>query len=235
MKHAAFIALLVGCGGSSASDIKPTLEFAPLPQATIDRLVNAAGGTDMFDAETQVMDQQDTTCPSVATSGDVVTITGGCTTAAGMMVSGSAVLTNTGAFETTSNPANDQVFEFDQLAFTAGSTTSASYDGEFHVNLEAATYSADLTVDSFGVTVRSLLSIHCNLSSKSCDLGGSGLELIDPMVGGGAQVSGSLADTSPATGSIDLVGADQLAVTYAQGCVTTAISDGAQMQVCGAP
>lgn len=225
------LVLLAACSGSH-SNIAATLRFSDRSDADIARLISAAGGTDMFSAQGQVDGLSGSTdpCPAVAIAGDTVTITGGCTTKDGIQLAGSATLTNPAAWDPQImfQYGTDSVYDFHQLAFTQQSFTT-SYDGTFRITDGFTTWEADLTATMLGVAVRSELYYHCDQSSLTCDLDGSGLELAGV---GGVQVSGSVHAGSAASADFALQGADRVTAHVAQGCVSWTLDGTSRGKTC---
>ena len=92
------------------------------------------------------------------------------------------------------------------------------YDGFIERRDTFSTWDADLTVTSFGVTMRSDLYYHCeNPQSPSCELSNSGVELIGV---GGALASGNVRISNQSQVSdFTLRGVDRMTVHIAGGCV----------------
>src|SRR6185295_4939419 len=101
MRLACALVLLAACGSDHETNIKPTLKLADQDDATIARLISAAGGTDMFSTETQVDRFSSSTdpCPAVSVAGNTVTLTGGCTTMDGITIDGTASVSNPTAWD----------------------------------------------------------------------------------------------------------------------------------------
>src|SRR6185503_1741092 len=85
---------------------------------------------------------------------------------------------------------DDTLYEFQGLTITQGGL-AMTYDGFITRSDNLATYDADITLTQLGVALRSDLYYHCSggTSSASCNVSGSGLELIGV---GGATLSGGL-------------------------------------------
>jgi hypothetical protein len=217
------------CGGGGETDIEATLRFADRSDPEIVRLINAAAGTDMFMAESQIDQFGDTfdddPCPSIAISGTVATVTGGCTRLDGTQVQGSATVTNPLGWDQIEDYdyGSDTVYEANQLVLIEESFTQ-SFDGVIRRGDNLTSWDADITVTSFDVTLRSDLYYVCtNPSAPRCTLSGSGLEL--PGIGG-AQVSGTVTidpDSGRQTAEFTLQGADRLTVTSDGTCVAWSI------------
>jgi hypothetical protein len=213
---------LVACGSGGSTDVDPTLVFAERSDAEISRIIGAAGGGDMFSAQSQVDQFGDTfepdACPTIAISGNTATVTGGCTRADGTMIMGEAIVENPAGWDQIDWTGGDSRYELHQLAFVMDGGVTFSYDGFIERRDTFSTWDADLTATSFGVTMRSDLYYHCeNPSSPSCDLTNSGIELFDV---GGALVSGNVhIDGQSQVSDFDLRGVDRMTVHIAGGCV----------------
>lgn len=229
------VSFVVGaCGAGGSTDIQGTLVFAERSDAEIARIIGAAGGSDMFGAQSQLDQFGDTfevdACPTLAVSGDTVTVTGGCTREDGTMITGSAVVVNPAGWDQLDWEGGDSRYEFQQLTFTTENTTF-SYDGFIERRDTFSTWDADLTVASFGVTLRSDLYCHCeNPQRPSCDLTNSGIELVGV---GGALASGTVEiDGQSQVSDFTLRGVDRLTVRIAAGCVAWQIEGTERRSAC---
>ncbi len=217
---------IVGCGGGGpATDIEASLVFADRSDQEILRLINAAAGTDMFSAEAQLNQLGDTSeadpCPSVTVEGRVATITGGCTTADGVGIEGSAVVTNPLGWDRIEDYdfGSPTVYEADALTISFGGTTSQVFDGIIRRTDSLTVYDADITVTQLDVAVRTDLYYRCtNPSSPVCTASG-GIELIGA---GGAHVTGTITadlETGQQTLDFTLQGEDRLVVSRSGSCI----------------
>jgi hypothetical protein len=219
---------LIGCGGGGGStDIEGTLVFADQDDLTISRLINAAGGTDMFGAMSmaeQFGDSfDDDPCPAMAIDGNTVTFTGGCTRLDGVVVAGTATITNPTDVDEIEFQYGDDVL-YDLAGFGVTDTGyTVSYDGVVTWGDGMSTWDADVTVAQLGLEVRSDIYYHCsNPNNPRCSLSGSGIELIGE---GGATVSGSVElDGQSQVTELTLEGVDTLTVEVRGGCIAWAIS-----------
>jgi hypothetical protein len=212
---------LGACGGGGSTDIQGTLVFAERSDTEIARIISAAGGADMFQAQGQVDQFGDTfdaeACPTVTIDGNTATVTGGCTREDGTMITGSAVVENPAGWDQIDWTGGDSRYELNGLGFATESFAQV-YTGFIERRDTFSTWDADLTVESFGITVRSDLYYHCeNPQSPSCDLTNSGIELVGV---GGALASGTVEiDGQSQVSRFTLRGADRLTVEIAAGCV----------------
>jgi hypothetical protein len=232
MRNLACVLLVVGCGGGGGStNVKPTLSFKDRTDAELAELINAAGGTDMFMAQNEV-DQfagSNDPCPAVAVTGDLITLTGGCTTVDGTTVGGSATVKNPVAWDQiTYNYQNATDYEMTGFSITSGSQTM-TFDGRVTVSSNFTVYDADVTSTVLGASIRSDLHYECDQGSQTCDLSGSGIELVGV---GGALVSGSAKVGQSASASYTLKGVDTLKATVTSGCVAYTISDSSSAKTC---
>lgn len=232
MRKLACLLVLVGCGGGGGStNVKPTLSFKDRTDAELAQLINAAGGTDMFMAQSEV-DQfagSNDPCPAVAVSGDTITLTGGCTTVDGTTVAGSAVLKNPVAWDqVTYNYQNASDYELTAFSLTTSAQTM-TFDGRLTISGNFTVYDADITSTVLGTSIRSDIHYECDQGSQTCDLSGSGIELVGV---GGALVSGTVKVGQAASASYTLKGVDTLKATVTSGCVAYTISDSSTAKVC---
>jgi hypothetical protein len=192
----------------------------------------------MFTAQAQIDQFGDTfeadPCPAVTVAGDAVTVTGGCTNRDGVMIVGSAVVTNPLGWDQLEeyDYGSDTVYEARGLAFVSPSFTQ-TFDGIIRRGDSYTTWDADLTVASFDLEVRSDLYYHCtDPDNPSCTLSGSGLELIGA---GGARVSGEVnidRSTNRQTSDFTLQGVDRLTVHAEGTCVAWSIEGTDRGMVC---
>lgn len=239
MRTLCALAGLAACTGTSAhtTDVKPTLSFAALDDATITRLVQAAAGADIFAAQSQV-EQYSTSsgsCPVIGVLGSSVTLTGGCTDSSGVMLGGAALIDNPTSWEGVPyDGSQPTVYTFEQLTVTTASTMQ-SYNGLVSLLDSMSVYQADLDGTVQGVKVRSDLYLQCasaGSTQTSCRLTTSGVELSGR---GGALVSGTILESSlgsQLTANLVLDGADTLTASIAQGCVGWTISDSSNAKTC---
>lgn len=213
------LVVLAGCGGGGGTDIQGTLVFADRSDAEILRLINAALGTDMFIAEAQLNQFGDSfdadPCPTVSIEGNVATITGGCTTADGIAIEGSAVVTNPLGWDRIEDYDFNAptTYEAHELTFTYAGQSPQIFDGYIHRTDSLTVYDADISVTQLDVAVRSDLFYRCtDPSNPRCTVSGSGIELIGV---GGATVTGTIVlDRASGQQTLDftLQGADRLTV-----------------------
>lgn len=233
MRKLIALGLLSACGGGDgggSTDVKPTMKIADRTDTEIAQLISAAGGTAMFSAEAQVFSfspPRTDPCPVTAISGNTVSITGGCTTQDGVMIAGSATIENPQAWDPIQYNYNAQsIYSYAQLSFTQSGYT-ATYDG--YMKIEGAAYDSDITTTSTvpgSEMMRADLYYSCNLSSDTCSLTNSGLEL----VGEGVLASGSLALQGQTTvAHYKLRGIDTLDATITSGCVSWSIEGTTRM------
>jgi hypothetical protein len=191
-------------------------------------LINAAGGVDMFAAQSQVLSfspPRTDPCPSTTVAGNTVTLAGGCTTQDGVTISGSATVQNSTSWDTIPyDYSKPTVYSFDQMALAQASST-VTYDG--YLRQTGAVYDADITTtSSTNPTVREDLYYSCNVGAQSCTLSGSGVEL----AGDGVLASGSISvQSQQSVASYTLRGLDTLHATITSGCVAWSI-DGTNRQ-----
>jgi hypothetical protein len=187
-------------------------------------LINAAALTDVFLGQSVVFQFDEPfepdPCPAIAIDGNRVTLTGGCTTQTTdpIQVEGTATVTNPMAWgDIIYDFSEDSTYEYAGFAITE-SGFRTSYDGRFTIASNYESIDADLTVDSFGVVIRSDVYAECSRSQTvTCDIDNSGLELVGV---GGALVSGNIAaGGTSASSSFTLRGADTLRVEQSGGCV----------------
>lgn len=186
---AALAATACGDSAGGSTDIQPTLRLADRSDLELQRLINAAAGTDMFVAQAQVDRFGDTfdpdPCPQLAISGATVTATGGCTRLDGTRVDGRATIDNPLGWDQLEYVyGKDSHYQLEQLTFTPeGGGDPQVFDGFLDRTDSMTTWDADLTVTSSGLAVRSDLYFHCtDPANPVCELTNSGLEL--PGVGG---------------------------------------------------
>ena len=213
--------VLGACGAGGSTDVESTLVFAERSDAEIARIISAAGGSDMFQAQSQVDQFGDTfdsdPCPSIEISGKTATVTGGCTRMDGTMIVGSAIVENPAGWDQIDWEGGDSRYEMNGLMFVDPSYTF-SFDGFIERRDLFSTWDADVTSASLGVTVRSDLYYHCeNPDNPSCDLTNSGIELIGV---GGARVSGNVQiEGQSQVSHFTLQGVDRMTVDIEGGCV----------------
>jgi len=225
---------LAACGGGPSTDIQPTLRIADRSDAEIARLISAAGGGEMFSAQSQVdaLSLSTDPCPAITVEGDVVTASGGCTTKDGVAITGAVTITNPAVWsQVTYRDGADTLYQLDQLSVTQNGDAQ-TFDGSVRITDALATYEADITVEQQGESLRSDLLYRCDRTNQICDLDGSGLELVGA---GGVQVSGSVQVGAMAHASFTLHGVDTLDVTIASGCVTWQIGGTNRQQLCQQP
>jgi hypothetical protein len=230
MRKLACILVVAACGGGGSTNVKPTLKFADRSDTELSALISAAGGTAMFSAQAQVDQFAGSTdpCPAVTVDKQTVTLTGGCTTMDGVMVGGTASATNA--------PSWDQItYDYSSAtSYTMSGLTLAqsgytqSYDGRIDISGSFTVYDADITSDMLGLSIRSDIHYECDAGDKTCDLSGSGIELVGT---GGALVSGTV-DINTNTQSYTLHGVDTLTATISQGCVAYQISGSDRVKTC---
>lgn len=236
---ATWLATLGACGDEAggSTDIQPTLRFADRTDAELVRLMDAAGGTDMFRAAGYLDQFGDTfepePCPTITVAGSTATITTGCSRADGSQLTGGGSVDNPiGWDQLDYRFQDDTLYTFDQLTIVVAGTTQ-TLDGSLRRSDSLTTYDADLTVGLFDITVRSDLYVHCtNPQRPSCAFTNSGIEL--PGIGG-ARVSGTVSASSSGGGqTIDftLQGADKLTMHASAGCVAWSIEGTSRGQTC---
>ena len=214
-----------GGGGGGSTDIEATMRFSDRSDQEIARLINAAAGTDMFLAESQIDQFGDTfdgdPCPAVTVSGNTATVTGGCTRLDGTEIQGTASVTNPLGWDQIEEYDYTRDTEYEAVGLTIiDNGFSQTYDGFIHRTDMLTSWDADITVTSLDVTLRSDLYYVCtNPNAPRCTLSGSGLEM--PGIGG-AKVSGTVsidASTNRQVADFTLQGADKLTVHVADGCI----------------
>ena len=217
------LAITTACGGGGGStDIQSTLRFADRTDAEISRLVNAATGSEGFQAQAMVGQFEDPfepdPCPTTAISGNTITFTGGCTTTDGTMIEGTARITNPLDVEAIEYDfGDDTIYELDGFGIVyASSNTRQHYTGTFVISGGYTELDMDITADTFGAVVRSDIYMDC--SRSRCTISGSGVELVGI---GGAKVSGTvLVGSQSASASYTLKGEDTVKVTIENNCVS---------------
>ena len=214
--------VLAACSnGGGSTDIEATLRFADRTDLEISRLVNAASGSEGFQAQAMVGQFEDPIdpdpCPATAISGNTITFTGGCTTADGATLEGTARITNPFDVEAIEYDwGDDTVYELDGFGIVyAASNTRQHYTGTFVIAGGYTELDMDITADTFGATVRSDIYMDC--SRTRCTVSGSGVELVGI---GGAKVSGTvIVSGQSASASFTLKGEDTVKVTVENNCV----------------
>lgn len=217
--------LLLACGGSG-TDIQGTLVFADRSDAEIARLMTAGTGADLFGVQSQLgyLSDSGDPCPTVTIEGTIVSITGGCTTADGLAVDGSATIDNPLGFDAIEYDfGRPTVYEASELSIEYGAGNATIYDGYVRVEDSFTTIDGDVNVTQVGIEVRSDLVLRCsNPSAPSCSTNG-GIELVGE---GGAIVSGHTeidADTGASTADYTLRGVDVLTIHIEGGCTEWSI------------
>ncbi|HVK84376.1 MAG TPA: hypothetical protein VM513_09735 [Kofleriaceae bacterium] len=227
MKTTVLVLALAACGGGS-TDIDATMVFADRSDQEIARLISAASGTDMFGAQGAVdrFAGEADPCPAVSASGASITLTGDCTTMDGILIEGTARVTNPTAWDQVDYTfGDDTVYELTGWSLTLSSFTQV-FDG--NVRIESFTvWDADVTATQLGIEVRS--DLHYDCDSATCDLDGSGVEIVGI---GGATVSGTVQLNGEANASFRLRGRDTLNASISQGCVAWAIEGTDRQKTC---
>jgi hypothetical protein len=227
MKTTVLVLALAACGGGG-TDIDETLVFADRSDQEIARLISAASGTDMFSAQSAIdrFANESDPCPAISVSGETVTLTGGCTTTDEVTIEGTAKVTNPTSWDQVEYRfGDDTAYELTGWTLTQ-SGFSQSFDG--NVRIESfTTWDADVTAGMLGIDVRSDLYYDCD--SSSCDLDGSGVEMIGV---GGATVSGTVHVNNSGSASFRLRGKDTLTASISQGCVAWAIEGTDRQKTC---
>jgi hypothetical protein len=225
---------LAACSGGGSTDIESTLRFADRSDLEISRLINAASGSEGFQAQATAESYADPSepsdaCPARSLSGDTGTISGGCTTQDGVTLGGSISIKN----------PMDWCLVFDESAgwcdteyegnwneptkytFSGFSITQSGFTRSFDGWLTSATIDGyidmDITSVQLDVAVRSDIYAERD-GSRDVDINGSGIELFGV---GGARVDGhvGISSTNETSGSFTLDGADTLKVTMEGSCV----------------
>lgn len=227
---------LIACGdGPGSTDIEGTLLFSDRNDTEISRLVNAASGSEGFQAQSVAESFADPfepgdPCPARAFSGDTGTITGGCTTLDGAVLAGTITIQNPFNWCLELDEANGfcdteyegnfvaaSVYTFDGFTITQ-SGFARSFDGVLSSATTAGVIDMDITSSQLEIAVRS--DIHAEREgTRSVNITGSGVELIGV---GGALVDGEINvnEANATSGSFTLVGADTLQVALEGNCVS---------------
>ena len=228
-----WVACLAACNGPS-TNIKSTLKFADRTDAEIARLVNSAGGADLFTAESIVESYGSPTmsdpCPNVTSTTTEAIVTGGCTTKDGTMIMGSASVVNPIGFDNVPYAYGaDTVYTLDNFTLVNAQITQI-YSGSLR-NKSFLIYDGDITTTLLDVAVRGDIYYECSQSDRTCEVSGSGVELVGV---GGATVSGKvqIAQNNSTSGSFTLRGADTLTVHITQSCVAWQISGTDRAKTC---
>jgi hypothetical protein len=207
----AMVWTLAACGGDSAKGI----ELAQLSDAELSRLADAALGFDVVGAEGNVTSlADDDPCPSRAIDGaaNTLTVTGGCTRANGVMVLGSAVITNSAViidgltYDATANT-------IDELAHFGlrSDAIDLLYDGRVETT-PTDDVSFVLDVTKGGLAVHSDLAETCG--GDGCTITGT----IEYGAAGAATVTGTIPHNGDDEGHVTAVGTDTLKVDWVNGC-----------------
>jgi len=171
-----------------------------------------------------------TACPSIATSGTTVTVTGGCTTDTGERIDGSVQIDNLQGLSAAQASTVNAGLTFDHFTLS-GSGEEFELDGSISLSgsAGASTMSANLDDSLLGLEAISNIDASCTATGCSID---SGATIAIPDIGD-ADVSG-LFDNNGGSVAITLTAADKMAVTSnGSGCYTYSISDGATGELCG--
>jgi hypothetical protein len=211
---------VAGCGGGEdggSTDIEPTIVFADRSDAEIARLINAAGGGEMFAGMNVVggfvYGSVDSACPTVVREAYDATITGGCTQVNGTVIQGSATLHDTQRAH----------YDMQALAITQGGATVIYHGVADRIGRDTETssdetYDGDVTVDAMGAQLRSDIYYRTEWNETAADITDSGIELIGV---GGATVSGHI---ERGTEDYTLTGVDTVTAHIEDDCVAWSIA-----------
>lgn len=234
MGRVLLVLALAACDGGGSTDIEGTLRFADLSDVEISRLINAATGSEGFQAQAIAESyadpfEPDDPCPARSLAGNVGTITGGCTTQDGVTLEGSIAIKNPLnwclAFEDGVGWCDTEYEgnwnEPTEYTFSDFAITQAGFKRAFDGRLTSATIDGyidmDITSVQLDVAVRSDIYAERD-GSQRVDINGSGIELVGV---GGALVDGyiGISSTNQTSGSFTLDGADTLKVTMEGNCI----------------
>jgi hypothetical protein len=205
--------MLAACGGGDTAD---GIELGALSDAELSRLADAALGFDVIGAEGNVTSLgSDEPCPSRAidSAANTLTVAGGCTRTNGVMVLGTAVITNTAiiidglTYDATASTIDD----FASFGLR-GDAMDVLYDGRIETTPTGdVSFVLDLTKD--GLTVHSELDEACG-GGDGCAISGT----IAYGDAGAATVTGTTPQGGDDEGHVTAVGTDTLKVDWVNGC-----------------
>lgn len=194
MGRVLLVLALAACDGGGSTDIEGTLRFADLSDVEISRLINAATGSEGFQAQAIAESyadpfEPDDPCPARSLAGNVGTITGGCTTQDGVTLEGSIAIKNPLnwclAFEDGVGWCDTEYEgnwnEPTEYTFSDFAITQAGFKRAFDGRLTSATIDGyidmDITSVQLDVAVRSDIYAERD-GSQRVDINGSGIELV---------------------------------------------------------
>lgn len=177
-------------------------------------------------------------CPAFLTTGNVTTVTGGCTNDDGVRLEGRFVITNMPGFfdsNPTYDPTQPSVVEAIDWKTTDADGVVEGIDGKVTVTGSAETAmvltgAADATLD--GIAAHLEMSTSCD-DTDLCTLADGAFFEIDGV--GAATLAGTYRFDEPRTGTITATGADTLVLDVAAGtdtCRTYRIGSAAPVQLC---
>jgi hypothetical protein len=219
------VATLTGC--PSPND---DARFADATEVQIERSYTAASGRDLGDMLLigtifSGTPTNSASCPSIVTSGQDTTVSGGCTDGDGAHYEGT-IVTHNGQGFIIPNPAYDKT-EPTTVTYNAfeikADTDHVILDGVVSMDPVAREVDGDMTLTAQEIESQERITLTCN-AANLCTAVDSEIALSDL---GGATVEGSWSLGETPTGTITLHGADDLVFQQgsidADGCVPYAV------------
>jgi hypothetical protein len=212
------VAALAGCPSSNDHDAR----FADATDQQLQRSLSSASGTDLvmglfIGSILSGGNSEPGVCPSIVTSGDTTTVTGGCTTEDGDVWDGTIVVV--------ANEAELSV-DYDLHIAVAVGDDEVDLRGSIVADNEAQTIVGDFTIDAEGIYSTSRVSLGCETDGPCTASPDSEIEIENL---GGAGVSGSWSLGDVPSGSVTLEGADKIVFDMstrdANGCVSFTLGD----------
>lgn len=232
--------LAAACGDDPAGH--RTANFAQADQVHLERAIDTAQARDLGELlfiGNIAFGVNREGCPSFVTTGNVTTVTGGCTNGSGTRLEGTFEITNMAGSDEP-NPLYDATQPSTVVAnawtVTSAEGEVASIDGrlEFHADptTRAVTMSGLVDVVDEGLSVHVDAGYDCDETELCTILDGSWYSVSGL---GEAELSGTFRYDDPSTGAITSQGVDALVIDVpgsADGCVSYTVGGGAPQNTC---